>query len=316
MLGMLMLGATGCSTFYDETFSTVLLHDHQILTFDDRLPGAIETVYDDCHDPLVVDPETLITPLGTCSGQPLDPGWTLEEVALATVLASLDDIDVSGAFPQDVEAALTDIFKFSGAFPFPLQNCEVFIELDMQLNGVALTNMDAAWLDVGGVPTLRLSLEQDASISLIEGDIDGDVDCPVALNEPMIQPHLPNGPHTIDLSSVDLTVDLGLQVVGGQVVADTSVQLSLGSLSITPPLSAEVVSRIGDIDTLLASTTELTVADLANSIAAQISAALDPLSDLVASAINDEVLPGYTVDSVTVVGGELVVDSTKPRTKS
>ncbi|MCA9710352.1 MAG: hypothetical protein KDK70_31220 [Myxococcales bacterium] len=51
LLLLTALAAPGCSNYFDETTSSTPLVDKQILTFDDRLPLAMENVFDDCHDP-------------------------------------------------------------------------------------------------------------------------------------------------------------------------------------------------------------------------------------------------------------------------
>ncbi len=311
-----VLASSGCSTYYDETTSSVLLFNRQTLTFDDRLPGAMENVFDDCHDPMVFEPSAVIDPLGTCAGQPLNDYGGLEEQMLAIALALQDDIDLTGSFPGGIEAALTDIYKFEDVLPWPTQNCEIFIELDMDLEGLALTDLDARWMNHGGVPSLHVDFDRETSRSFISGEIDGDVDCPSAFNEPFIQPHLPNGDYTIDLSGVDLDVWFEFEVSGGEVSTSVEADFDIGGASIDPALSSLLVDNVGDIESILEQSTGMALGDLADDVSVEVETQLAPLATALDDAINDEIDAGYTVQSVSVVAGELVVLATKPKLSS
>lgn len=310
---LVALGATGCSTYYDETSGSALFFDRQILTFDDRLPLAMETVFDDCHDPMVLEPSAVIDPLGSCAGQPLGAYGGLEEQVLALSLATQSDIDLTDSFPGGIEAALVDIYKFENVMPWPMQNCEIFIELDMDLDGLALTDLDARWANHGGVPSLHVDFDRATSLSFISGEIDGDVDCPSAINEPIIQPHLPNGSYEIDLTGVDLDIWFEFEVVGGEVSTSVEADFDIGGASVDPALSSLLVDNVGDIEDILEQSTGMALGDLADDVTVEVGAQLAPLAASLDDAINDEIDAGYTVKTVSVVSGELVVEATKPK---
>lgn len=310
---LVTLGATGCSTYYDETQSSTLFVYRQTLTFDDRLPSAMENVFDDCHDPMVLDPSAVIDPLGSCAGQPLNAYGGIEEQMLALALATQSDIDLTDSFPGGIEDALVDIYKFEDVMPWPMQNCEIFIELDMDLDGLALTDLDARWVEHGGVPSLHVDFDRQTSLSFISGDIDGDVDCPSAINEPVIQPHLPNGSYTIDLTGVDLDLWFEFEIVGGEVSTSVEADFDIGGANISPALSNLLVDNVGDIESILEQSTGMALDDLADDVTAELGVQLAPLAASLDSAINNEIEAGYTVKSVSVVSGELVVEATKPK---
>lgn len=313
-LCMLGLTGTGCSTYYDETNSATLFQHRKTITFDDRLPSAMENVFDDCHDPITFDPTTSLAPLGSCEGQPLTDYGGVEEQVLAIALASQGDIDLGGSFPGGIDAALNDIHKFEDVLPWPLQNCEIFIELDLDLHGLALTDLDARWLNHSGTPSLRVDFDRDTSQPFISGEIEGDVDCPSAINEPVVQPHLPDDNYTINLTGVDLDIWFEFEVVDGQIETSVDSDVDIGGISISPAFSPMVTDNVGSIEDILEDSTGMALADLTADIEDAINDEMSGLAGSLDDAINDELDDGYTAQSVEIDGGELKIVATKPRT--
>lgn len=252
-------------------------------------------------------------PLGTCEGQPLGDYPSVETQILAFALAAQGDIDLTSGFPAGLDAALHDIHKFEDVFPWPAQNCEVFLELDLDFMGIALTDLDARWTTRGGAAALAVDFDQDSTLPLITGEIEGDVDCPSAIDEPFIQPKLPDDNFDIDLAGFnDLDIFFTFEVDGDEVVGDVEVVSRLGSLTITPALHPDLGSALGSVETIISMATGLTLNDMEDQVEDAVEAELQVVADTLADRLTNEVPANETLSEIVVEGGELVIKTTKP----
>ncbi len=304
MLGM------GCGTYYNETSSSAALVTTKTIKFNQRLPNAMEDLFAQCHDPLVLKRHQ-VHPLGSCEGQPFPDYGGVENQVLALALATEGNLDFRPVFPASLVNSLQEIHGFEG-FPWPIQNCEVFLDLDMELLGLGLVDLDASWVTHDGSAALHIDFDRDTSFPFITGSIEGDVDCPSALNEPFIQGSLPNGDYDITVSGVDIDIWVMFDVVGGAIVTSVDSDVDLGAISISPALSNKVLNNVGDIEDILEDVSGRDLAqmeaDANDNLADQLAGIVSALDD----ELNGEIDDDATVQSAQIVNGKLHITTTQP----
>jgi len=300
---------SGCNAFYNTSTSATVFQTTETLKFNKRLPNAMEDLFAQCHDPLVVE-RAQVPPLGSCEGQLLSDYGDYETQVLALALGSQPDLDFRSAFPLAMVNSLQQIHGFED-FPWPLQGCEVFLDLDMDLLGVGLVDLDAAWVTHNGLASLHIDFDRDTSFPFITGDIEGDVDCPNPFNEIFIQPALPNGSYDVTVSGVDVDLWFMFDVVNGEVVTTIESDVDIGNVSISPPLSSTVTDNVGGIEDILEEATGKDLdeleADLDDNLADQLAGVAAALDD----ELNGEVHPDATVESVDIVNDKLHIVTTR-----
>jgi len=303
------LATMGCNVYYDEDVDVGLLTTTKTLEFDQRLPNALEDLFAQCHEPLVVKRHE-VSPVGTCEGQPLTDYGDVEVQTLALALLMQPDLDFRPVFPLSMVGALDEIHGFEG-LPWPVQNCEIFLDLDLELLGLGLVDLDAQWVTHDGSAALTVDLDRDTTFPFIEGTIEGDVDCPSAINEPAIQPSLPNGNYEITVSGVDVDVWFMLDVVDDRVVVSVDSEVELGAISISPALSNTVTNAAGNIEDILEEVTGKDLADFESDVNDNLADRLESMRATLEDEINDEVDSDATVESVSIVNGRLEIETSK-----
>ncbi len=308
LLVVVGLGA-GCNAFYNTSTSSTFFETTETLKFNQRLPNAMEDLFSQCHDPLVVE-RAQVPPLGSCEGQLLSEYGDYETQVLALALGSQPDLDFRSAFPPAMVNALQQIHGFEG-FPFPLQGCEVFLDLDMDLLGIGLVDLDADWVTHDGLPALHIDFDRDTSFPFISGDIEGDVDCPNPFNELVIQPGLPNGSYDVTVSGVDVDLWFMFDVVGGEIVTSVDSDVDVGNISISPALSSMVLNNVGDIEDILETATGKNLAEMEADLDDNLSDQLAGVAAALDDELNGEVHPDGTVESAAIVNGKLHIVTTR-----
>jgi hypothetical protein len=301
-----------CSSFSESTTTQKIGMETNSAVFDATLPDALVETFDLCHGALVVAPwTTTLDPAGTCDTS-FPSGASDEAADIIVGLAFSPDIDLSGSFPESVEAALDDVYHVDDPLPFPFQNCDIWLDLNMESSGVALDEFDAEWGKHDGLAAMHLSLDGDDQ-QLAYGFIEGDVDCNMAWNEPALQPHVPSGPHFLSLDGLELDIWVTFEVVDGAIETGVAVEAELDGLTVSPALDPLVVANVGDIEEILRDFADMDLEDVAAEMADGIGDQLrgsdvpEQLADLLADAAPD----GFAITSVSVASRKLTLRSTR-----
>lgn len=306
---------TGCDAYYDDfytkTTSGTALNPKSTTTFNSDLPNAVEQVFATCNDPLQITPDTTALDLaGTCDSA-TDLATTDAQIVWLG-LAALDTIDVSDAFPASVTTAVTDIYHVDDVFPWPFQNCDVWMDFaDMTVEGIGLEGMVGSWeVSPDGRPALRLHLENDGA-PFATGDVEGDVDCPNPINEPILQPNVPDGPVDINVVNMDLDVWVDFTFTGSTVTAIADADVQIGNITISPPLTQAVRDRVGSFSDLIEDFGGVSISDIETDIASAITVELDGLEDQLAAMVQSAVPAGQKICSISIVAGQLQMKTAK-----
>jgi hypothetical protein len=312
----LLAFATGCDAYYDDFYTTAVttvlpLNPKQTATFNADLPNAIEQVFATCNDPLEISPDTTALDLaGTCDSMS-DLASSDAQIVWAG-LATLDAIDVSAAFPASVVGAVTDIYHVDGVFPWPVQNCDVWMDFgDMTVQGIGLQGMAASWeMSPDGRPALRLHLEDDGT-PFATGTIEGDVDCPNPLNELALQPNVPDGAASINVVNMDLDIWIDFTFSGSTITAIADADVQIGNLTITPALTQAVRDRVGSFREMVEDFGGVSLSDIETDVASAMSAELGDLETQMAAMLQSAVPTGQKICSISIVSGQLKLKTAK-----
>lgn len=299
ILPILLGFLAACDAYYDEFYDVTA---PGTVVYDQTLPYAIEDVFATCHQPLAFTPAAPFDPAGSC-----DSFSDLPDLPSQIVwggLATYDPIDVAGAFPSDLTSLMSTTVWVYDPLSWPLQNCDIEIETDLDLAGLELTGVDSSWTTHGGLPALTIDFDPTGA-PLATGDIDGTAHCPSLfgfLNQAIINPHLPRGYHTISLGGVDLDVWFSLAFSGRDVTATVDVAVNASSISLSPPLD----SAIGDFQSLLADQ-GITLAKLTRDLERSLEAELAGTADQIALLVEAGVPAGQRICSLGVASGKLTM---------
>jgi hypothetical protein len=298
--------AGGCSTFYDESLTEAGTRFEQtVITFDSSLPEALEDFFASCHSTMRFSPSSPDLDLGgSCDA--LSDLPTAEAQLVWLGLAATPPIDLSDAFPAGIEDMLFEVYHFVDPLPWPLQNCDIFIDLQLDVHGLSLNGFGANWITRNGEPALHADLDHTPA-AFASGPIDGDVDCPNPLNEPAVQGSLPNGFHSIRLSNVDLDAWIKFDWSGANVTASVEVEAQIDAITISPALSSRIVDNIGDIETILEDQAGISRTELVADVEAAVADALGAVAAEAEKQLEAAVPDGYVICEIEVAGGQLIM---------
>jgi hypothetical protein len=168
----------GCSTnldsfFEDSTSSSAATLGFSVRTLDNSLPNAMEYIFQDCNDSMVLsDGQEELEPLGYCQGTNYDavhPAGSPRQ-QLATIL--------------DAPSQLEEPLELSGQSSTTLQSfsfwgiqCSVEITTNVDVEEVALYDLQAWWTTRSGKPALQIDFDFDEGIDAEVSFIRGPVNC-------------------------------------------------------------------------------------------------------------------------------------------
>jgi hypothetical protein len=300
---LLPLALAACSGFSTTTVGNMPGLPSATVTFDRTLPRAVEEVMTTCLDPLTVS-QFPINPTGGCdsSADLQSPEAQLLWFALATQ----PPIDASAAFAAAADA-LVEVYHIDG-LPFPFQGCDVFLDVNMIIFGLELTNAEAKWTTHDGAPAFTLDLDPThTSTELALGAVSRNVDCPNPLNEPIVAGFVPNGVASIKLDNVDLDVWFDLTFSGNHVTATTKVEFDFSEMRLDPPLAPIVENSQGTFQDIVEAQTGMSMdklkADANRTLASRLSSVRDQIENLIEAAVPD----GQIICSLNVVNGKLLM---------
>jgi hypothetical protein len=153
-----LLLSTGCGVFYqDSTSRSVVTYGHQIRTFDETLPEAMEDLFWLCSEPLVLEEgDTEIDLLGICGPGALggDPGVN----ALYNIL-SLGEMQFEEPLTlSDQSETIVQEFRLWR------YGCTVEVTPNVTVDRIALYDLDAQWVNHDGVPAMHVDFDFDEGI--------------------------------------------------------------------------------------------------------------------------------------------------------
>lgn len=302
------LFGTGCEGVFYTTTTTGFPTNTGTVTFSNAFPTALEDVFATCHEPLTFTPDTTALDLGgTCTATGDLP--TSESQLLWIFLNAEPAVNVTGVIPADVVFAMTDIYHIDNVFPWPVQNCEVYIDLGgMNVNGVQLGDLQASWAThSSGSPALHVDFDGVTGTSFASGIIDGDVDCPNPINEPFLQPMVPDGFHRVLLNNLDLDVWLKFSWTRTTVTATPQVDFNIGSITIDPPLSEEVTNRVGSFEQMIEDFGGISKAQMETNVETALAPMLNDIAANAAAMIQDAVPENHQICNISVSGGQLIM---------
>ena len=302
--GLLSFAAftSGCSEFCETTeLSNGLTEVH----YDETLPNALEGVFGECNDPLVIASEMDSIELADgCSFSDLDGDG---EIILALGLASQSPIDLGGEIPSLVHS---DEWSFTD-FPWPVQNCEMTIGLDVYFDQLKMTDLQANWTTFQGQPSMHVDLDFTEN-KVGEITIDVDVDCPSSLSEWLVNvftgkvQNALEGTHDIKASNRDLDINVMLDHNTVEVLADLDVDFSVGNLWI--PLDWDSIDKYIDRDDV-----EEPARELFESVAGDLlQDSLTMIPELVADAMQSTVPEGHQICSLERDGDGVTITTDEP----
>lgn len=276
------------------------------VTFDRTLPRAIEEVFGTCLDPLRVS-ESPIDPGGVCDS--IADLQTAEAQLLWLALKTQPPIDASAAFAS-AKDALVEVYHID-RLPFPVQNCDIFLDVNMAIQGLSFTNAEAKWIMHGQAPAFTLGLDHtQSSTQFASGTIDRNVDCPNPANELVVAGYVPKGAASVKLDDVDLDVWFDLTFSGSDVTVTTQVALEFSRMRLDPPLSQKVVDSQGTFQEIVEAQTGSTMTDLKDQANRTLAKKLSSVRDQIKKMVQDAIPTGHHICSMTVVSGKLVMTTT------
>jgi hypothetical protein len=222
----LMALSTACSSFTDVSTSGNVTDT----VFDRAFPDALEEVFATCSDPLRLEPGDDTVDLTDGCNYATDVSSTNGQL-IAALLMTQGTVDLAEPISGDVGSM---DFTIDG-FPWPLQNCEVDIEADINFEGIRLFDLQADWVTHDGSPSLRIDFDFNGTQTLASVDIDATANCPSGFNEWLIQKRLDkhlNGSRNVNASGLDLDVWVMFDEENDSVVSDLDVEFDVGSVDI------------------------------------------------------------------------------------
>lgn len=292
--------ATGCSTYSDQS----VVNSITKTVFDSRLPEAMEEVFAQCHDPLVIEPG--MTSISLTNGCQLGDVSGVEAQTLLLALGAQGDMDLGAAIPEHV-ATFTDTID---GLPWPVQNCEIRITTEVEFDGLDLYDLDANWTTHDSKPSLHVDFDFNGTQRVGTADVDVDVDCPSGLSAWLINTFKgkmideAEGRHAIYASNMDLDLWIELSSTSSDLSGVTDVQFTVGDLYVNIDWAALGVNG--------ASYEESSRALFEAEADAMLEDALADLGETTAELIEDAVPAGQVICSVSQSGGELTLKSDDP----
>ena len=287
----------GCGVFYDQQETGGVTET----LFDETLPESLVEVFEECSDPLSIEPgDSEIDLRGGC-------GLTdVSTVGAQTILLGL------AASPIEIEPIPETLYSGSTSlidFPWPMQNCEVDLSYEVRLDELKLYDLDSGWREFRGAPSLWIDFDFESWADVLEFRIDYEVDCPKRINERALNGlfgiAIPNGWRQLSVRGLDLDLWVSFADAGDELSADLYLDIDLSEIDTDTYLS----NLPGNVDQAILDALGFDLVSIEDEIEAQLYDAFSDLPGEVASAINGELPEGHTVCSVGLDGGlEVITD--------
>lgn len=284
----------GCSTFSTQTaVNSVTRTD-----FDDRLHDGLSEVWNTCTEPLDLEPgDTSVSLLNGCTAADTA---SAEGDAVVALMSLNDPIDLADAIPTRV---FDESFFFED-FPWPMQNCEVTFDVRADFHRLRLLNQETEWRLHDGQPSMHIDYDFPSSAHVVDLSVDADVECPSGANEVTLQAAidliLPNGEVEIDLTGMDLDLDVELDHTSSAITGVLDVNLNIGGVDVDTFLF-DLANFLGISDTTLLGAFGLTVANLEAEVEPVLEASLADLPDVVVDGLMAAVPSGHVICDVQIV---------------
>ncbi|MEE2959672.1 MAG: hypothetical protein VYA34_02925 [Myxococcota bacterium] len=304
---------SGCGVFSDAQYGSVTR-----TTYDQRLPNALEEVFEACTQPLVFNSNTTsVDLLANCPPGPIGAGP-------AVIMAGLNILGPLNLPQEAVEAfetgysvhgTLPTLVPIPGPLPPLPAYCFITYQADASLNELSLENLRADWHNRGSIPSLRVQLDGSEDSALISFETQTGVMCPpISPAFPLLpwynlalQGILPNGNHSIFVADLDIDLFVKLSHNQTDIIASLEVVIDTPS-GITTSLPITNAAPI--LDFMQANTT-----NIGNSITDMLS---ENISDLELTQLEDALesnIPlGHIICDIEVQNSELVIITDHPKT--
>lgn len=284
----------GCSTFSTQTAVNSITRTD----FDDRLHDGLLEVWNTCTEPLVLQAgDTSISMLDGCTAADTA---TAQGDAVVALMSMDDPIDLASAIPSRV----FDESFFFDDFPWPMQNCEVTFTVRADFDELRLLNQETEWRLHDGQPSLHIDYDFPASAHVVDLTVTANVECPSAVNESSLQAAidliLPNGPVGVDLTGMDLDLDVELDNTTAAITGGLDVNLNVGGLDIDTFL-VDLANFLGITDEELLAAFGLTVNNLEAEVEPILRDSLGDLPDVVVDGLMAAVPAGHVICDVQIV---------------
>lgn len=303
-LGTLLSLASGCSDFSTQATADSLT----TITFDDRLPGAFEEIFNTCVTPLEITyGDASMDLLGSCAT--IYEGASLEAMTLWAGLVLNREITL------DIPLKIYDERGSFADFPVPFQSCNVRWDTEVYFESVAFEEFSAEWVTRRGKPALRIGFDNPAFpessswyYNPAYASTIASVDCNFSWQETIVLDYLNdsgiNG--LADVGFSDLDMDLYVVFSHGNYAINASTEVEL---------AVEGFELYGiNWDLLPGSAGDEARASL-DKVDNQFTGAFDDLlgEDFdetfaqVEEALEDTLPAGHAICSIAVTSGELVI---------
>ncbi|MCB0711970.1 MAG: hypothetical protein KDD67_06540 [Ignavibacteriae bacterium] len=303
---------TACSNF--ASLSTE--GDSHITTFDNRIPNALEEIWNNCHQNFNVQAGESLDLHGSCTK--LDDAGSIDAQELWRAVSAAMTSSESHAvtFPEPTDVLYSEGPHTLDDFDPPVQNCVVRAYTQMFFNEISFETLDAEWTLRSGEPALKISLGNAESLrgfppvspyhSLLIRNTLATVDCPSLISEIIIERKLDkwglDGEHKIKFLDIDLDIYIKLDVLATikkgkyrrYLSGDVEVDLKLKADGNAFGVEAEKLAKYGfDVadwletaEEVIESRVQKDFKDVGKEIASQFEEAL-PDSEMICSSVVD-----------------------------
>ena len=297
-LAVLAALTSGCSAFHDSSTSTSLqTWGFEETTFDERLPDAMEHLFWDCTEPLVLtDGQEEVDLLGNCQSWYYDAGTPENTLAM---LLTMQDVTLSEPLALSSAGEPTTIgFQLWGRYA-----CSTEVTPTVEVQEVELYDLQSWWTTRNGDAALRVDFDFDAGVEAEVSFSRGPVTCGYTwMNRYAIDPVL-NSSFQFELSQPDLDIWFVLSETNShQLQVEVEAEMDIGEILVGNALDLLPTDFKED---LLASQ-GFSVSEHEDNISMGIEDAFAGVAEAVERAVDDEL---EAICSVTVSSGELVLMS-------
>jgi len=290
----LATGATGCSSFYTRSTSGGTTYTR----FDDRLNDALSEVFEVCTEPLDLEPGVdEIDFVGSCTAADTSSANADLLVALLTGSGPI-------ALPAPIDDDLVRFTPTVSGLPWPMQNCEIDFTVDVDLFRLRMLNLDSEWRTHDGRPSMHIDFDFNSPTHVVDVLLDANVRCPSAINDLTLQATLdaiiPNQRIQMDLTGMDLDLDVEFAVSGGRLTGDLDTNLNVGGVEVHNVI-VDIANALGFSEAEIMDAFGLTFDELEAEIEPLLDDALADLGDEVADTLMMSVPAGQSVTGVAIV---------------
>jgi hypothetical protein len=286
--------STGCSSFYTRSTSLGTTYTR----FDDGLHDALSEVFEACTEPLDIEAGLdEIDFVGACT----TADTTSAEADLLVAL-----LTANGPIPL-AEPIDDDLVRFTptvSGFPWPMQNCEIDFTVDVDLFRLRMLNLETEWRTHDGRPSMHIDFDFNSPTHVVDVLLDANVRCPSAINDAALQATLdallPNNRVEMDLTGMDLDLDVEFTVSGGRLNGTLDTNLNIGGVNVNN-VFVDIANALGFTEAEIMDAFGLTFDELEAEIEPMLDDALVDLADEVADTLMMSVPAGHSVTGVALV---------------